>query len=84
MLQEFVDAGVPVNDPQTYYVNQFGDGQSENIETKESDYEYPLQEARCPDCDKLLAKKLMGTVSLYCSRCKKEIKFNDKSLTTTK
>ena len=81
MLQEFVDAGVQINDPHTYYVNQFGDGQSENIETKESDYEYPLQEARCPDCDKLLAKKLLGTVSLYCSRCKKEIKFNDKSLT---
>jgi len=85
MLQEFVEGGVPINDPHTYYVNPLAVTQSDNLETKSaSDYQYPLQEARCPDCDKLLAKKLLGTVSLYCSRCKKEIKFNEKSLTKTK
>ena len=82
MLQEFVDAGVQINDPLPQ--NQLTVTQSDDLQTKESDYQYPLQEARCPDCDKLLAKKLLGTVSLYCSRCKKEIKFNDKNLTTTK
>jgi HK97 family phage portal protein len=42
------------------------------------EYDYPLIEARCPNCDKLLAKKLLGTVDLYCNRCKEEIKFTDK------
>ena len=82
MLQDFVDAGVQINEPLPQ--NQLTVTQSDDLQTKESDYQYPLQEARCPSCDKLLAKKLLGTVSLYCSRCKKEIKFNDKSLTTTK
>ena len=82
MLQDFVDAGVSVYEPLPQ--NQLAVTQSDDLQTKESDYQYPLQEARCPDCDKLLAKKLLGTVSLYCSRCKKEIKFNEKSLTKTK
>jgi len=82
MLQDFVDAGVQINEPLPQ--NQLTVTQSDDLQTKESDYQYPLQEARCPSCDKLLAKKLLGTVSLYCSRCKKEIKFNDKNLTTTK
>ena len=82
MLQDFVDVGVPIYEPLPQ--NQLTVTQSDDLQTKESDYQYPLQEARCPDCDKLLAKKLLGTVSLYCSRCKKEIKFNEKSLTKTK
>lgn len=38
------------------------------------------QEIKCPECDKLLAKRLpnakMIGVYLYCKRCKKEILFN--------
>jgi phage FluMu protein Com len=81
-LQDFADERV--GDPLLMKPNQLTVTQSDDLQTKESDYQYPLQEARCPDCDKLLAKKLLGTVSLYCSRCKKEIKFNEKSLTKTK
>lgn len=81
MLEELTDAGIPVYDALPH--NQLSIQPSENTQTK-SDYEYPLQEARCPKCEKLLAKKLLGTVSLYCNRCKEEIKFNDKSLTITK
>jgi uncharacterized protein with gpF-like domain len=76
MLQDFVDAGVQINEPLPQ--NQLTVTQSDDLQTKESDYQYPLQEARCPDCDKLLAKKLLGTVSLYCSRFKKGLKFISK------
>ena len=40
-------------------------------------YSYPLTEARCPQCSKLLGKKISGTVNLYCNRCKVEIKFTN-------
>jgi HK97 family phage portal protein len=56
---------------------------SEDVVTKSDDkYTYPLAEARCPQCNKLLGKKILGTANLYCNRCKAEIKFsNTKSAT---
>ena len=47
-----------------------------DIVSKEN-YSYPLNEARCPQCSKLLGKKILGTVNLYCNRCKVEIKFTN-------
>ena len=47
-----------------------------NIVSKDN-YSYPLSEARCPQCSKLLGKKVLGTVNLYCNRCKVEIKFTN-------
>ena len=47
-----------------------------DIVSKEN-YSYPLNEARCPQCSKLLGKKISGTVNLYCNRCKVEIKFTN-------
>ena len=51
---------------------------SENVVTKSDDeYTYPLAEARCPQCNKLLGKKILGTANLYCNRCKTEVKFSN-------
>ncbi len=52
---------------------------TDNVTTKDKEgYTYPLTEARCPQCSKLLGKKVSGTVDLYCNRCKIEIKFSNK------
>ena len=50
---------------------------SENNVTQKNSYTYPLAEARCPNCNKLLGKKLLGTANLFCNRCKIEIKFSN-------
>ena len=39
-------------------------------------YTYPILEARCPRCKKLLGKKLTGAIAIFCNRCKVEIKFD--------
>ncbi|QDP67984.1 MAG: putative portal protein [Prokaryotic dsDNA virus sp.] len=65
-------------------INQILD-QEENAQLSANDldivskdnYSYPLSEARCPQCSKLLGKKVLGTVNLYCNRCKVEIKFSN-------
>lgn len=54
-----------------------------NIVSKDN-YSYPLSEARCPQCSKLLGKKVLGTVNLYCNRCKVEIKFTNNKEKTAK
>ena len=54
-----------------------------DIVSKEN-YSYPLNEARCPQCSKLLGKKILGTVNLYCNRCKVEIKFTNNKEKTAK
>ena len=41
-----------------------------------TEYTYPVLEARCPQCKKLLGKKLNGVVTLHCLRCKKQVKFD--------
>ena len=54
----------------------------DNVIQKDT-YSYPLSEARCPQCNKLLGKKILGTVNLFCNRCKVEIKFtNNKEKST--
>jgi HK97 family phage portal protein len=51
---------------------------NENVVTKSDEgYTYPLAEARCPQCNKLLGKKILGTANLYCNRCKTEVKFSN-------
>jgi len=41
-----------------------------------ANYTYPILEARCPQCKKLLGKKLTGAIAIFCNRCKVEIKFD--------
>ncbi len=41
-----------------------------------ANYTYPILEARCPQCKKLLGKKLTGAIAIFCNRCKAEIKFD--------
>jgi HK97 family phage portal protein len=43
---------------------------------------YPINEARCTKCKKLLAKKVSGIAYIWCQRCKHELKF-DSDLGTT-
>ena len=50
---------------------------TENNVTQKNTYTYPLAEARCPNCNKLLGKKVLGTANLFCNRCKIEIKFSN-------
>ena len=50
---------------------------NENNTMQKNTYTYPLAEARCPNCQKLLGKKVLGTANLFCNRCKIEIKFSN-------
>ena len=50
-----------------------------SVEADVQKFVYPINEARCPKCKKLLAKKVSGIAYIWCQRCKHELKFNSET-----